>query len=137
MRVRHEQSIYLFLATAAMAAFVWFVADSIALAAICAVYVVAVGSFLGVDLGRMIKDTGSKPAGEFEPMRKWRYILALLVFAGIIGEAFALQQIRQAEMAAVYGSCGVGLMLVFGLLMAGLEANKLATGKATEANGGT
>ena len=130
MRVKTEQTLYLALATLAMGLFVFFLGnDSMALTAVSGMFVVAIGAFLGVEAAGMLSSSSKLPIGEFKPMRKWRYILSLLVFAIILGEAFALQQLRGAQMGGVYGSCGAGMMFVFGLLMGGIEANKIATKK--------
>ena len=130
MRVKTEQTLYLAGATLVMAAFSFFLGQNpVALTAIAGAYVTAAGAFLGVELAGMIRTSSKLPVGEYKPMRKWRYLLTIAAFALLLGEAFALQRLQGAEMSGVYGSCGVGLMLVLGLLMAGIEANKNATKK--------
>jgi hypothetical protein len=127
MRVKTEQMIYLGLAFLFTGAFMWFLKMPGIVTAVAAAFVFITGAFLGIDLAQMVKKTAGMPKGEFDPVDKWRYIVSL-VFLGILtGEAFAISQLFERDMSGVYGSVGVGTMVILGLLISGIEANKVVT----------
>jgi len=132
MRVKTEQMIYLGLAFLFTGAFMWFLKMPGIGTAVAAAFVFITGDFLGIDLAQMVKKTAGMPKGEFDPVDKWRYIVSL-VFLGILtGEAFAISQLFERDMSGVYGSVGVGTMVILGLLISGIEANKVVTDNGPE-----
>ena len=127
MKTRTEQMIYVFVAALIMAMFMYFVKSETVLGAISVAFVGAIGLFLGVDLRKMLKDTSSLPKGQFKRINKYRYIITLVLFAALLTEAFIIQKATEISMVGIYGSIGVGFMLVLGLLISGIEANKIKT----------
>ena len=127
MKIKVEQAIYLGLAFLFAAAFMWFIQAPGIATAISGVFVFVVGSFLGVDLVRMIKDTKKLPKGEFEKADKWRYLMSMVFLVLLTAEAIVLAKLFGREVAGIYGTVGVGAMVVIGLLITGIEANKAVT----------
>jgi hypothetical protein len=110
-----------------MAGFIFFVQSGTVLTTISAGFVLIIGSFLGIDLAKMIKDTSALPSGKYKAMKKNRYILSLIFLAALCSEAFVVSKLFDRSLDGVYGSLGAGLMIVLGLLVSGIEANKIAT----------
>lgn len=127
MKTKTEQMLYLLLAFLFAGAFMYFVKSSMISTAVAGAFVFIAGAFLGVDLARMVKRTGEMPKGQFEKADKWKYLLTMIMFGVLTGEAFAISKLFERDMAGVYASVGVGLMVVFGLLISGIEANKVKT----------
>lgn len=127
MKVKTEQMIYLGLAFLFTGAFMWFLKLPGIVTAVAAAFVFITGSFLGVDLVQMVKKTAGMPKGMFDPVDKWRYIVSLAFLGVLTGEAFAISKLFERDMSGVYGSVGVGTMVVLGLLISGIEANKVVT----------
>lgn len=127
MKTKTEQVIYLLISTIITMAFILLIKEPVIIGTICSVYVASVGTFLGVDLRKMISDTRKLPVGSFKPMNKWRYVLTVVLFVVILVEAFIVHELKGTQVSVIYTSCGVGLIVVLGLLMSGIEANKVVT----------
>lgn len=134
MKVKTEQMLYLGLAFLFTGAFVWFLKMPGIVTAIAAAFVFITGAFLGVDLAQMIKKTAGMPKGEFDPVDKWRYIVALSFLGVLTAEAFAVSKLFERDLSGVYGSVGIGTMVVLGLLVSGIEANKVVTNDGPKEN---
>ena len=132
MKIKFEQMLYLLLAFLFAGAFIWFLKAPGIVTAIAAAYVLITGAFLGVDLAQMVKKTAGMPKGQFDPVDKWRYIVSLVLLGLLTAEAFAISQLFERDMSGVYGSVGVGTMVVLGLLISGIEANKVVTDNGPE-----
>ncbi len=129
MKVKYEQMIYVFIAAVIMAGAIFFVSSAIALTAVSASFVMIIGAFLSIDLAKMVKDTSGLPAGDFKPMKKCQYILSVILMTALCIEAFIISNKTGRSLDSIYGSLGVGLMIIIGMLVGGIEANKIATGK--------
>ncbi|WP_020613131.1 hypothetical protein [Sediminispirochaeta bajacaliforniensis] len=129
MKIKTEQMLWVAIAFIAMCGFILFVESGSVLTAVSLGFVFIIGSFLGVDLVKMIKDTSSLPDGKYQDIRKSRYILALIFFALLCIEAFIISKVYDRNLDGVYGSIGVGFMIVVSLFVSGIEANKIATTK--------
>ena len=60
-------------------------------------------------------------------MNRHRYIIALIIFALLLIEAFIISSIFERDMNSLYLSFGVGFIIVIGGLVSGVEANKIVT----------
>ncbi|MDR2734296.1 MAG: hypothetical protein LBC99_06565 [Spirochaetota bacterium] len=128
-----EQTLWLLLAWGFTAGMIFFVTDSAVAASLSFTFTSVVGVFLGIDIAVMLKKTQALPGGEYKEINKPRYILGLAVFATLLAEAMYLSSSLGRECNSLYASFGMGFLIVIGGIMAGIEANKMAT----EAKAGT
>ena len=77
----------------------------------------------------MLHKTKELPAGRYKNMNRHRYIIALIIFALLLIEAFIISSIFERDMNSLYLSFGVGFIIVIGGLVSGVEANKIVTGE--------
>jgi len=129
MKIKVEQMIYLGLAFLLAGAFIWFLTGIGIVTAIAGVFVFVVGSFLGVDLVRMIRKTEEMPKGKFDKTDKWKYLVSMVFLILLTAEALFISRYFSRDMTGVFASVGVGAMVVVGLLISGIEANKVVTGE--------
>jgi len=92
-------------------------------------YVGLIGVFLGVDMVAMIKKTKEMSNGEFDTVKIWRYVLVVLALASLLTVAF-IQYKSSKIMVVTIGSFAAAVYLIAGILLAGLDGNKIATGEA-------
>ncbi len=130
MKTKTMQMLVVALATVIMAAFIFFVESGTVLTIVSAGFVLIIGAFLGVDLANMIKETSLLPAGEYQDVDIFRYILSMAFLAFLCIEAIIVSRIYERSFDGIYASIGVGLMIVIGLFVGGIEANKNVTGTA-------
>lgn len=67
-----------------------FVTDTLVITAISTAFTGVIGAFLGVDLVAMIHKTKELPEGRYKRMNRHRYIIALIIFASLLLESFAI-----------------------------------------------
>jgi hypothetical protein len=127
-KVKVEQIAWVAAAAAVTAGMIYFVKDGAAATAIAITFTTVIGGFIGVDLAVMINKTARLPAGEYKTANKHRYVLSLALFALLLLEAFVISA-QGRGMDGVYASFGIGFLLIIGLLVAGIEGNKIATGE--------
>jgi hypothetical protein len=132
METKKYQILWLVLAAVFTAGIVWFVSDSLTVTAVSGAFTGVAGVFLGLDILTMIHKTRELPPGVYKNMNRHRYIAALLIFAALLCEAFCLSAFYSREMNSLYLCFGVGLIMVIGGLINGIEGNKIATGKKEE-----
>lgn len=89
-------------------------------------YVALIGVFLGVDLVAMIKETKSMPKGMYDKLKLWRYVTVVLFLFALTGLAFYQYKIT-GELKITLGSFSASVFIVAGLVLAGLDGNKIAT----------
>jgi hypothetical protein len=133
MSAKKIQVFWLVLATLFVAGIVFFVSDSLTVTAISGSFTGVLGIFLGIDIMTMIHKTKELPPGLYKQMNQHRYIMALCVFASLLGEAFVISALYGREMNSLYLCFGVGFVIVIGGLIGGIEGNKIVTGPAPEA----
>jgi len=126
-KTKKIQVFWLLLATAFVAGIVWFVADPLTVTAIAGSFTAVVGIFLGLDILTMIHKTRELRAGIYKEMNTHRYVVSLCVFAVLLAEAFVISGTSGREMNQLYLCFGVGILIVIGGLVGGIEANKIAT----------
>ena len=91
-------------------------------------YVGLIGIFLGVDMVAMIKKTKEMEAGQFQTVHIWRYVLVVLSLAALLAISF-LQYKQSKIMIVTIGSLSAAVYLIAGILLAGLDGNKIVTGE--------
>jgi len=128
MKTSTEKTIYMAIGVGLFAACLWFIQVDSIIDPIAAAFVVAMGSFLGIDLVGMIRNTSKMPKGKYQPMRKKRYIFSFVAVVGLFLEALLVKALNaDVSLTLVLGSLGSCAMLIIGMLTAGLEANKIAS----------
>lgn len=97
------------------------VADSSSVA-----YVTLIGVFLGFDLWSMIQKTKAMPSGMYDKLKLWRYIIVALSLVSLLALAF-LRRKDGTELGVTLSSFSAAVFVVFGLVIAGLDGNRIAT----------
>jgi hypothetical protein len=114
-------------AVAVMVVCVLVFTDANILGPIAASFLVVMGSWLGVDMGRMLKETGSAPPGQFKSMHTPRYIASIVAFGLLFVLTYRVSLSKEVAMTATLSVFGSGSMLMIGMLVTGIEGNKLKT----------
>ncbi len=117
----------LLLATILMATVMYFVRDASIVDMIAATYAICINGFLGVDLAAMIKDSSKKPIGEYKAIKLYRYVLAFLCMGSLFILALYMKETYGIQAITAISAFGSGTMLIIGLVMGGLEGNKIAS----------
>jgi glucan phosphoethanolaminetransferase (alkaline phosphatase superfamily) len=133
MRTKILQLFWLFLATLFIAFFVWFVSDSLAVTAVSGAFTAVLGLFLGSDIFTMIHKTRSMQAGDYKEINFHRYIIALFIFTSLLAEAFVLAERYGRKMDSLFLCFGIGVLVVIGGFISGIESNKAATDEGPKA----
>lgn len=129
MTTKKSQIVWLLFAALFVAGMVFFVTDSLVVTAIAGTFTGVLGTFLGIDILTMLHKTKALPVGSYKSMNRHRYIIALIIFAVLLIEAFIISSIFERDMNPLYLSFGVGFIIVIGGLVSGVEANKIVTGE--------
>jgi hypothetical protein len=127
-----EQLLWLVVAVLITGGMIFFVKDSGAASALAATFTGVVGIFIGIDIAVLIKKTSALPAGEYKDINKSRYIMAVIIFALLLCEAFFISGYFGRNCDGLYTSFGMGILLVIGGLITGIESNKLVTDNGPE-----
>ena len=131
-KVKGEQLVWLIVATIFTGGMIYFVQDSGTTSAMAAAFTGIVGIYLGLDIALMIKKTHEMAGGNFQAMDKGRYITAMVLFSLLLIEAFYISAFFKRNCDSLYTSFGLGLLIVLGGLIAGVQGNKIATNEAQE-----
>lgn len=91
-------------------------------------YVMLIGSFLGFDILNMIKKTEVLPKGEYDKMKVWRYVLSILCLSALLVISF-IKYKSSGEMKVTLGALSASVIIICGVVIAGLDGNKIATSK--------
>jgi uncharacterized membrane protein (DUF4010 family) len=124
---KYEQIIWLYIATAFTAGMIFFVVDNTVVLALSTTFTAIVGTFLGIDIALMIKKTQNLPRGQYKKINKHRYIISLIIFSLLMLEAFFINSYFGRNCDSLYGTFGMGFLIVIGGLIAGVEGNKIVT----------
>jgi len=124
-----EQLIWLIVATVFTNGMIVFINDTGTLSALAATFTGVVGIFIGLDIAVMIKKTSEMSGGAFKHMNKHRYIAAIVIFGILLVESFIVSGLTGRNYDSLYASFGMGLLIVIGGLISGIEGNKMATRK--------
>lgn len=119
--------ILLFFATILMGAVIYFIKNPSVVDAIAATYAICINGFLGVDIAAMIKDSTKKPAGDWKDIKLYRYVFSFICMALLFVMALYQKEVNDIQSIMAISSFGSGAMLIIGLVMAGLEGNKIAS----------
>lgn len=127
--IKIEQMIWLIIATLFTGAMLYFVVDSTSATGIAWTFTGIVGTFIGVDLALMIKKTSEMSHGQYKAINKHRYVMALVIFALLLFEAFFFLAPMGRNCDGLYASFGMGFLIIIGGIIAGYEGNKIVTNK--------
>ena len=109
-----------------MGAMVLFLGEASVIDAVSLSFFVAIESFLGVDLRGMIKESRAKPAGDYADMHLYRYIIVMVIMAILSVLSIYVYKVYGVNMLASISLFSGGIMLTGGMVLAGLQENKIA-----------
>lgn len=89
-------------------------------------FVALMGVFLGVDMVAMIKRTKEMQPGEFQKMKVWRVVVVTVSLVVLLATAF-IQYKSSKIMVVTVTSFAAAVYLLAGIILAGLDANRIAT----------
>ena len=90
-------------------------------------FFLVVNGFLGVDLAAMIKNTSEMNRGDWQLMKMYRYIIVLCMMLILFGLSIYRKQIDGVMIIMAISTFGGGAMVTIGMMLAGLEGNKIAS----------
>ena len=90
-------------------------------------YVSILTTYLGIDVYSMIKTTSLMPQGEYKKIKIWRYVLCSLSYAAIIILGYVKSMKCDCDFATMNSILISALFILIGILIGGLEGNKVAT----------
>lgn len=118
-------------------AFLYIAASCVMLAAIllcpqvcgaCSVFYVSIlTSFLGMDVINMIKSTKLLPPGEYKELKIGRYVVSSISYAVLLGAGFYMTKKTGVNLDSMFSVFLSAVFLMIGILIGGLEGNKLVT----------
>lgn len=119
--------ILILLATALMGSVIIFVHDASIVDTIAGTYAISINAFLGVDLAAMIKGSTRLPEDEYKTIKLYRYVVSFLCMSLLFGLSLWQKEVNQVQAIMAISAFGSGAMLIIGLVMGGLEGNKIAS----------
>jgi len=116
---------------------VLFVLDDVGIIdSMAASFTAVISLFLGVDLAAMIKNSAGMPKGKYQLAHTYRYIIAVVMMLILFGIALYRKQVDGLAISMSAGAFGSGSIVIIGLLMSGLEGNKIASRAGEESKEG-
>ena len=115
------------LAFVLMSAVVMFIDDAPIIDVIAGSFFLVISGFLGVDLVSMVKDSNKLPSGEFKAMKFYRYVVVLVMMLVLFGLSIYRKETDGVQMLMSISTFGGGAMVTIGLMLTGLEGNKIAS----------
>lgn len=91
-------------------------------------YVSILSSFLGLDIWDMIKKTSLLPPGDFKEMKIHRYVICAISYAVLVFIGYVASKTTGADFTEMNRTFVAAVFILIGLLIGGLEGNKIATG---------
>lgn len=112
---------------------VLFVLDDVGIIdSMAASFTAVISLFLGVDLAAMIKNSAGMPKGKFQKAHTYRYIIAVVMMLVLFIIALYRKESDNLGISMAAGAFGSGSIVIIGLLMSGLEGNKIASRSGDE-----
>ncbi len=90
-------------------------------------FFLVVNGFLGVDIAAMIKNSNSKPAGKWQDMKMYRYIIVFIMMLSLFALSIYRKEVDDIQIIMAISTFGGGAMITIGMMLAGLEGNKIAS----------
>lgn len=119
--------VFLLLAAVLMGAVILLLNESSVIDSMASSFFIVVNAFLGVDLASMIKESKSLPKSEYKAMHLYRYILSLVLMLILFGLVIYRKETAGIEPIIAMSAFSGGSMIVIGMIITGLEANKIAS----------
>lgn len=119
--------VFLLLAAILMGAVIMLLDQSSVIDSMASSFFIVVNAFLGVDLASMIKESKSLPKTEYKAMHLYRYILSLVLMLGLFVLVIYRKESAGIESVIAMSAFSGGAMLIIGMIITGLEANKIAS----------
>lgn len=91
-------------------------------------YVSILTSFLGLDIWDMIKKTSLLPPGDFKEMKIHRYVICAISYAVLVFIGYVASKKTGIDFTEMNRTFVAAVFILIGLLIGGLEGNKIATG---------
>jgi hypothetical protein len=131
MKTIIKQMIGLVIALLIVGACIFFLPNGVLSAPLCIGFVMILGAFLGLDLARMIQTTSLKPPGDYQPLEMWQYIVGASMCALLFAECVYRQSVTPGlDLSGAMTTLAFGVLIIIGLIVGGIQGNKLVTGDA-------
>lgn len=126
-KMRILKVVLMVLAFILMFAVVLFIDDVSIIDVMAGSFFLVVNGFLGVDLAAMIKNTSEMNRGDFQFMKMYRYIIVLCMMLILFGLSIYRKEADGIQIVMAVSTFGGGAMVTIGMMLAGLEGNKIAS----------
>ncbi len=125
--MRAIKIILMLLAFLMMFAVTLFIDDVAVIDVIAGAFFIVVNGFLGVDLAAMIKNTSEMNKGDWQLMHIYRYIIVLCMMLILFGLSIYRKEVDNIQIVMAVSTFGGSAMVTIGMMLAGLEGNKIAS----------
>lgn len=124
--------IFILLAAILMGAVIMFLNEAFVIDTMASSFFIVVNAFLGVDLVSMIKESKALPKTEYKSMHLYRYVLCLIIMLILFGLIIYRKETAEIEALVAMSAFSGGSMIIIGLIITGLESNKIASKSGPE-----
>lgn len=119
--------ILMVLAFILMFAVVLFIDDVSIIDVMAGSFFLVVNGFLGVDLAAMIKNSSKMHKGDWQDMKIYRYVIVLCMMLILFGLSIYRKEADGIQIVMAVSTFGGGTMVTIGMMLTGLEGNKIAS----------
>jgi len=100
--------------------------------AMSASFFLVINGYLGVNIAAVMKQTNDLPDGQYVAMKKDKYYMAVFMMASLFAFGFYRMHYDHIPIVISVTAFGTGTITAIGLLVAGMEGNKMLTGGAVD-----
>lgn len=119
--------VFLLLAALLMGTVIMLLDQSSVIDSMATSFFIVVNAFLGVDMASMIKESKSLPKTKYKSMHLYRYVLSLVLMLVLFVMVIYRKESSGIESVVAMSAFSGGSMIIIGMIITGLEANKIAS----------
>lgn len=110
-----------------MGALLYFLGEASVIDSIALSYFVVIESFLGQDLRGMIKESRAMKKGDYKDIHLYRYITVSVIFLVLEILAIYVYKVLDVNVLVSMSLFGGGFIITIGMILSGLQENKIAS----------
>ena len=118
---------FIVLAAVLMGSVIMFLNEASVVDTMASSFFVVINAFLGVDMVSMIKESKALPKTQYKDMHLYRYIICLIIMLILFGLVIYRKETADIQSLVAMSAFSGGSMLIIGLIITGLESNKIAS----------